>query len=129
MLRQEENLHLAVCRYLKMQYPEVIFLTELGGIKLPPGLAKKASQMRSCRGLPDLLVLEPRLGYYGMFLELKKEGSSPYKKDGTLKSDEHLWEQEKVLQSLCDKGYYAIFAVGFDEAKQIIDTYLQNKTK
>lgn len=62
--------------------------------------------------------------YNGLYLELKAEDNSPFKKDGTLKKDQHLEEQNEVLNQLREKGYAAYFAVGFEQAKQIIDDYL-----
>lgn len=62
--------------------------------------------------------------YNGLYLELKAEGNSPFKKDGTLKKDEHLEEQEEMLEALRLRGYKAEFAIGFEETKDIIDDYL-----
>lgn len=62
--------------------------------------------------------------YNGLYLELKAEGNSPFKKDGSLKKDEHLEEQEEMLEALRSRGYKAEFAVGFEEAKELIDDYL-----
>ena len=60
---------------------------------------------------------------HGLFIELKKNGTRLRKKDGSWAS-EHLEEQAKVLQGLRERGYKAEFAVGFDEAKNLIDNYL-----
>ena len=65
--------------------------------------------------------------YNGLYLELKAEGNSPFKKDGTLKKDQHLEEQNEVLNHLREKGYAAYFAVGFEEAQKLIDDYLGGK--
>lgn len=62
--------------------------------------------------------------YNGLFLEIKKDGESPFKKDGKLKKDEHLHEQDKMHQKLRGKGYCVSFAVGLDEAKRLINKYL-----
>lgn len=62
--------------------------------------------------------------YNGLYLEIKADGNSPFKKDGTLKKDEHLEEQEEMLEALRLRGYKAEFAVGFEQAKKIIDEYL-----
>jgi len=121
----EESIQIAVCRYLSNQYPGVIYTSESSGIRLTIGQAVKAKKLRSEGGLPDLMIFEPRGEYHGLFLELKKV--SPYKKNGELKSDKHLSEQNKILDRLYQKGYYAVFATGTDEAKQIIDTYLNLK--
>lgn len=59
----------------------------------------------------------------GLFLELKKDGTRLKKKNGEW-ANEHIAEQAKVLEDLRQRGYCAEFAVGFDEAKKIIDEYL-----
>ena len=41
--------------------------------------------------------------------------------NGELKKDKHLAEQEEIQHRLSQKGYFCQFAVGFDEAKQIVD--------
>lgn len=61
--------------------------------------------------------------YNGLLIELKRDGTRLKKKDGSWAS-EHIEEQARVLQTLREKGYAAEFAVGFDEAKKIIDWYL-----
>ena len=121
---QEENLQIAVCNYLRAQYPKVLFNSDLSGIKLTMGQAVKAKKLRSSKGFPDLVIYEPRGNYHALFLELKREGEKILNKKGDLKTD-HLKEQEEVIQKLCVKGYLACFAVGFDEAKKIIDLYLK----
>lgn len=60
---------------------------------------------------------------FGLFIELKRENTRLKKKDDSWAS-EHIAEQAEVLERLRDEGYVAEFAVGFDEAKQIIDEYL-----
>ena len=62
--------------------------------------------------------------YHGLFIELKREGTRIYKKDGVSFATSHLADQAKVLVALNRAGYLAMFAIGFDQAKQIIDEYL-----
>jgi hypothetical protein len=62
-------------------------------------------------------------GKGGLFIELKKEGTKLKKKDGTW-ANSHIAEQAETLMKLRSEGYEATFAVGFDEAKEIIDNYL-----
>ena len=116
---KEEHIHNQVVSYLKWQYPDLIFTSDASGLKLPMGLAVKFSKLKSGKGIPDLHILEPRKGYFGLFIELKAE--TPYKRDGTLKKNEHLLEQQIVLNRLDKKGYVAKFATGFDEAKAITE--------
>src|SRR6056297_3458772 len=74
----EEAIQQQICQYVKVQYPNVLFNTDLSGIKLPMGLAVKVSKLRSSRAFPDLVFYEPRKingkMYYGLFIELKKDG-------------------------------------------------------
>lgn len=122
----EKVLHRSVCSYLKLQYKDVLFNTDLSGIKLTIGQAKQAKMLRSGRAFPDLVIYHPGGRKYGkkfaLFLEFKKE--SPYKKDGTLKKDKHLQEQHDMLQKLNSLGYLAYFVWNFDMAKELIDEYL-----
>ena len=88
------------------------------------GLAKKYSALKSGRGIPDLFIAEPRGGYGGIFIEIKREGEVIFNKDGSLRKDEHLHEQAKVLDKLMHKGYASYFAIGVRMATDIIDEYM-----
>ena len=59
-----------------------------------------------------------------MFLELKAEGAKLYKKNGEMVANKHYREQAEMLDKLNESGYYARFAVGYDEAIRIITNYL-----
>lgn len=125
---KEKNVHQQVVTYLKLQYPNLIFHTDFAaGCKMTKGQAVQNSKLQSGRGFPDLFIAQPTENYHGLFLELKRDGTIIYKKNGELRKDEHLEEQALMLLKLNSKGYYAKFAVGFDEAKQIIQDYLTNK--
>lgn len=136
--KKEESVQIAICNYIKLRYPDVIFTCDLAsGMKLPIWIAAKHKAMRSSRGLPDLFIAhckeertfshssESVIFTSGLFLELKKDGVSIYKKDGNLRKDEHLEEQAAILERLRNQGYKAEFAVGFEEAVKIIDEYLK----
>ena len=60
----------------------------------------------------------------GLFLELKAEGTKLYKKNGEIVANKHYREQAEMLEELRKLGYYAEFAVGYDEAIRIITNYL-----
>ena len=119
----EENLQKQVCNYLRLQYPKVLFNSDLSGIKLTMGQAVKAKALRSSKGFPDLMIFEPKGKYHGLFIELKRDGEKIYKKDCTPVS-EHVYNQIKLINQLIIKGYYASFCIGFDSAKKLIDQYL-----
>jgi hypothetical protein len=123
----EKTLHRAVCDYIRYQYPGILFNSDLAGAtKLTIGQAVAMKNLRSNRGFPDLVIYEPRGIYYGLFIELKDEGIRIYNKNGKLATP-HIQEQFDCLTSLFCKGYQALFAIGFDQAKNIIDEYLNLK--
>lgn len=130
----EAELQKQVAIYLRMQYPEVMFHSDFGsGIKLSYKQAvMQKIQNGGRRAWPDMFIAEPmprcidgswNYEYNGLFIELKKEGTRLKKKNGEWAND-HIAEQYDVLDRLRFRGYKAEFAVGFDEAIQIIDDYL-----
>lgn len=126
---KEKTLHRGVCDYLRLQYPGTLFNSDLAGAtKLTAGQAVQLKHLRNHRGYPDLVIYEPRNGYAGLFLELKREGERIYKKDGSPASD-HISEQMDCLLELRDRGYKAEMAVGFEEAREIIDNYMGKDNK
>lgn len=137
MRKTEENLHLKICDYLRKNYPDVLFRTDFSsGMKMNPGQAAKHKKFQKSRAWPDLFIaksgvvefkedgLIAHLRKNGIFLELKADGVKLYKKDGTLRKNKHIEEQAEILDKLNESGYYARFAVGYDEAIQIITDYL-----
>ena len=120
----EEQHHSIVNQYLRVKYPDVIFLTDASGVRMTPGLAKKFSLLKSGKGIPDIIILEPRGGYHGLMIELKKLGVTIILKDGTFTKNKHIREQAAILDRLKHKGYMAVFAVGSNSAIEIIDEYL-----
>lgn len=132
---KEADLQVQVADYLRLRYPNVMFHSDYGsGIKLTKGQAmKQYRQNGGRRGWPDMFIAEPKIraGFedtwqyesLGLFIELKKEGTRIYKKDGSPASD-HIAEQLEVLEALGKKGYYCYMVAGFDEAKEVIDDYL-----
>lgn len=121
---REESLQISVCSYIKLQYPGTIFTAEGAGINQSMGNAIKCAKQRSQRGLPDMLIFEPKGPYHGLLIELKREGQSPFLKDGSLSTRKHIQEQGEAISQLKRKGYFACFCVGFDEAKDTIDKYM-----
>lgn len=131
----EAQLQVQVADYIRLKYPNVLFHSDYGsGVKLT--MAQAVMQKRQNggrRSWPDIIIARPGYEYigddvkqlrYALFLELKREGTRIFKKDGTLVADEHIREQFDLLEELHQEGYAAEFACGFDEAKKIIDDYL-----
>lgn len=130
----EAQLQAQVADYIRLKYPTVLFHSDFGsGIKLTMGqAAKQKRQNGGRRAWPDMFIAEPRTVrvkgdkyfYCGLFLELKREDTKIFLKNGLLTTNQHIREQFDLLQQLKESGYAAEFACGFDEAKKIIDEYL-----
>lgn len=139
---KESELQVMVADYLRLQYPEVLFHSDFGsGIKLTMAQAvKQKRQNGGRRAWPDMFIAEPVevpgapegiMGvpecikyHFGLFIELKKANTRLKKQNGEWAS-EHIAEQAEILERLRFRGYEAKFAVGFEEAKKIIDDYLK----
>lgn len=121
----EQSIHKRVCTYLRQEYPHAIFRTDGGGLKLTKNQAIQYASMQSGNGWPDLFIPYASKGYYGLFLELKKDGTAIYlKRDNSrLVANLHIQNQAATLKQLNSLGYLARFAVGYDAAIQIINWY------
>lgn len=127
----EAYLYEQVEQWLRLKHPGVPHHWDLSGVWTPSHKARNLYGRLNQRAWPDLAICRPH-GYggfniidrkAGMFLELKREGTRLRKKNGEWAS-EHIAEQAAVLESLAAEGYIAQFAVGFDDATQLIDSYL-----
>jgi len=127
MKHLEYDLQVAVCRYLSYQYPEILFYSDtIANLKLTQAQAIRNKKIQKNNfKTPDLIILEPKNNFCGLFIELKLE--TPFKKDGTIKAsaNDHLKGQLETIEKLNAKGYKAVFSWGFDMTKEIIDDYLK----
>lgn len=128
--KHEESIQRQVCSYLRIQYPHVIFRTDFtaGRIPLTQHQARQYAALQSGRAFPDIFIYHPRkidgVQYAGMGLELKTEGTRVYLKNGERSKELHIQEQFAMMDKLRERGYYAVIAVGFDEAVREIDKYM-----
>jgi hypothetical protein len=123
----EYDLQKGVCRFLNMQYPKVLYLSDtIASLRLtiPQQVRNKAIQ-KSAFNCPDLLILQPNETYKGLFIELKV--LTPFKKDGELKASDHLINQWNTIQDLNQLGYFACFSWGLEMTINIINLYIKNE--
>lgn len=122
----EKNVHRQFTEYLKYQYPKLIFRTDFAaGIKMTIGQAVQHKNLQSDPGFPDVFIAEPRPGYHGLFIELKRSHGDVYKRDGSFVANRRIQAQARMLERLNRLGYKALFACGFDQAKAEADKYLR----
>ncbi len=127
-MKPEQLLSVKVSNYLQIQYPTTIFRFDVASDqRLSIQQATRNSRLHGVwsKGTPDLVIYAKKGNYGALFIELKAAGCSPFKKDGTLRKDKHLENQDNFHQMLRDRGYKCDFAVGFDEVKILIDEYLK----
>jgi hypothetical protein len=119
----EDEVHKAVVRYLKLNGIDFKSDHEAGR-KRNVWEQQRIKSMQSGRGWADLFLPYPNSKYSGMFLELKKDGARVYLKNGKLSTEKHIQEQASFLRRMAERGYYANFAIGADDAIKQINTYL-----
>lgn len=131
-MNSEKQLHKAICRYIDLQYPDVIYLSDPSGMRVTPGLMMEIKAKRCKRyALPDLIILHPNKQYKGMMIEIKKDLSQIVTKSGDIRKSKHVQDQLRTLERLQELGYAAIFGVSFEQMKSAIDQYFnpQNQIK
>ena len=120
---EETTVHKQLLRYIRLRLPNVIFRTDGAGLRLTKFQAINFAKMQSCSRYPDLFFPEPMGKYHGLYIEIKKDSSEFLKKDGTIRQNEKILSQLRVLTQLNDRGYAASFGGGFEECKRIVDSY------
>ncbi len=75
--------------------------------------ALKFKRMGAMAGVPDICIPIPSGVYHGLYIELKRRIG------GVISDNQQSW-----LEFLNETGYYARVAYGFDEAREIVLSYL-----
>jgi hypothetical protein len=97
------------------QYPELWLLNgSLNGVRLSMGQAKKAKRCGMKAGYPDIFLPVARKGFYGLYIELKKE------KGGVVSKEQRDW-----LDRLSTQNYFAVVCRGENRAIKVIEDYLK----
>lgn len=118
-----------IVKYLKLQYPKLIFYCHwLAGQNKNIIYAVNAKRHGNTRAFPDIFIAHPNKEFHGLFIELKRTGTKLLNKKGEYATP-HIEEQAMTLARLRFRGYYAQFAVGFDETKIMIDEYMKIKVR
>jgi hypothetical protein len=127
MTHPEYHLQRQVCAYIRNAYPSAMFMSDtIGSVHLNPKQANRNSAIQK-KGFktPDIIIFKPNAHYNALFIELKSK--TPFKLNGELKKDEHLLAQGQSIAQLNALGYLAVFCWSFDQARKVIDNYMNNK--
>ena len=124
--RTEQQEQAALCKWLKGKYPNVLYTVDLGGIPLTK-TQRAIHQTRAKRGHPDLLF-QQWYGdrFCGLAIEFKRTGVKVLNLKNQPKN-EHIIEQLAYLISLQERCYFAVFVSGLENAKKVIDCYLEGR--
>jgi hypothetical protein len=91
---------------------DALFAIPNGGARSPiTGAILKAEGVRP--GVPDLFLSCPRGGYAGLFIELKTL-------TGRVRPEQSAWMAGAIV-----RGYWAVVARGWDQARAEIESYLK----
>ena len=125
-MKEELNVQKSLCKWLKLQYPRMVFFSDMSGLKTTIGVAVQMKALRSGNAIPDLFIACPANGKAGLFLEIKRDVAAVWRKDGTLRKNEHVAEQFAMLMYLRDLGYAAEFGYGLDDCISKVKNYFSN---
>lgn len=122
--KDEEYIQNEVCQYLRRFHPQVYYHVDLAGIRVTSKYQRLIiSRQQGPEGFPDIVIYERRGRYNGLVLEMKRE--SPFKKrDGQLKSDEHLQAQDRWLKQFRSLDFDSDFYWSAESAIEKIAKYL-----
>jgi hypothetical protein len=98
--------------WLDRNYPVLLWSASAGGMRTSIGTATKMKRMGYKRGIPDIQIFEPVGEKKGLFIELKRT------QGGTVSSEQKVW-----LEKLNKRGYVAVVAKGFEQAKEVVKLY------
>lgn len=114
---EEDLLQKAVCDYLTLQYRNVVFYAVPNGYKKSAFEQWKAKVTGLVAGIPDLVIAHVKQPYSALYMELKS-------KKGTVSP-----AQKTKIAQLKAAGYMVVVCNSLDEAKAIIDDYLEDCKK
>lgn len=107
----EYQIQAAFVELIQKRYPNILFSATVGGIRLSIGAALKMKKAGYVRGVPDLVFFEPRRGYMGLCIEVKKKGGRPSK------------QQKQWKDDLRERGYRSVICTGLKECLEEFQQY------
>jgi hypothetical protein len=106
----ETDDQIAVVEYCELRGIPIVHIPNESKRSVAYGAMLKRMGMR--KGFPDLFVTLPRLGYHGLFIEMKTD-------KGKLSNDQRIW-----LTLLKNEGYLCRVCRSVEVALEIINKYV-----
>ena len=123
--KSEYHLQKECSKWLKVQYPDVYFISDPDGLKLPIGQSIKLKNTRSNHKHLDMIILEPNYFYSGMVVEFKKSPDDYLLKNGCYSNKKHIKEQRATVEHLIKRNYYCIFCHDYDEFIKEVEKHME----
>lgn len=96
------------------KYPELEWLHAVhNGLRLTPGMRVKAKRLGTRSGVADVCLPEPRRGFHGLYIEMKR------RKGGEMSAD-----QRRFADHVTRRGYLYKCCAGWEAAAAEIQAYL-----
>ena len=113
----EHEIQSEFVRLIQEQHPDILFCATVGGARMSINTAKKIKQAGYRKGIPAVLFYEPRQGYYGLAIEIKKKGGRP--------SPFQIQWRDDLLR----RGYQSVICTGLSECAEAFDAYFKTQLR
>ena len=98
----EYSIQKSIIELLDLKAPRLLYCASAGGVRTSLAEARRMKATGYKKGFPDLFFYEPRQGFNGLAIELKKPGGSPTPHQKQWKADlEHRSSSSGVAASAC----------------------------
>lgn len=109
----EHEIQSTLVDLVKEQYPHILYCATVGGARMRIAEAKKIKRQGYRKGVPDLIFYEPRDGYHGLCMEIKRKGGQPSP------------HQRAWIADLQRRGYQALICKGLDQCIEAFESYFK----
>lgn len=110
----EHDIQVQVIDLLESLTPQPLFSATVGGVRLAMHTAKKMKEAGYRKGIPDLLIFEPKGIYCGLAIEVKTPVGRPSP------------HQKQWIADLNSRGWKAVVCKGYDECEKAILEYFND---
>jgi len=107
----EHDIQVAIVGLLESIEPTPLYSATVGGVRLAIHTAKKMKEAGYSKGVPDMIIYEPRGMYAGLAIEVKTE-------KGRASDEQKAW-----IRNLNSRGWRAEICKGFEECADVICDY------
>lgn len=107
----EHQIQSQLVKLISEQYPDLLYCATVGGARMSINQARMIKRQGYRKGVPDLIFYEPRGGYHGFCMEIKKKRGQPSP------------HQRAWIADLQRRGYQALICKGLDQCIEAFETY------